>query len=701
MNLWGFCKKIALSVLIFTLSLTHIELKDTHILAPEMGKLAIDNNYIKALYQSTENTATIELAKSCYNILDGQLRRTCLPGNPAFSLNPSLTAKLILTLTGEYDKTELIEEWSKVHKQVAGHSLKKWHYNKFIRTFEKAWQENLNTDYEQLPIIILTGILALHPEYKQHYEEFKAELQKYSNNYSPENLAALYDFESISPKEIALPPAFNDVYMGYKGKTQAPICVENALRNITYSLLWNPETQQLDFNQINSNLIINPELIEFVEKHNQNLTSLECAQDWMDMVSGIKGAQYFRYDYELCGNITNGFFLLNYLFGTEATNWQQFFEQISINKKHIFAGSHDQTKGIITIFKDNSDIKLNTSFSHGHAQAIIERPMHQDEKTNNIWRCICSLVELPNSSKDLAINILYPQAKNANFTWWAKDNLIAEETILKVYRTKTDIFRTVDLNFFDSINSIELLDFLLEKTTREKGYTFSKWAKNQNYENVANHKLFNETSKTNLASDLLYSNSQAIYTSEDWLNFIFTNVYDDQRSGFFGRIIGNLNDDNKDLAINFMISKDKDLLLKQLCNTNFDPKYSTTFLKYITRQETVDTLISHIKFQDNQSWYSNKVQDTKKILANFEKHIFKLTAKEKQYILDELDISKIEWLTSGREENIAAALGIGSIIASVLYLKSHPEILSNAQETIHKLAISLPTKFKNYLDKHF
>ena len=524
MDLWGFCKKLALSILIFTLSLAHIELKDTHILAPEMGKLAIDTNYIKSLYQSTEPTATVELVKNCYNILDGQLRRTCLPGNPAFSLNPSLTAKLILTLTGEYNKTELIEEWSKVHKQVAGHSLKKWHYNKFIRTFEEAWQENLNTDFEQLPIIILTGTLALHPEYKQHYEDFKAELQKYSNNYSPENLAALYDFESIQPREVALPPAFNDVYMGYKGKPQAPICVENALRNITYSLLWNPETQKLDFKQINSDLFVNPELIEFVEKNNQNLTSLECAQDWMDMVSGIKGAQYFRNDYELCGDITNGFFILNYLFGTEAINWQQFFEQISVNKKHIFTGSHDQTQGIITIFKNNSNIKINTSFYHNHAQAIIKRPTQQDEKTNNIWKCICSLLELPDYSKNLALNILYPLVKNTNFTLWAKDYLIPEEIILKVYKKFTDSFKSGDEYKFNLLNSEELLDFLLEKTTISsqcKENLFIAWAINKNYQDIKNKSYFKLIDKKYFVKRLICTNN--IMQDYDGLIFCLTN----------------------------------------------------------------------------------------------------------------------------------------------------------------------------------
>jgi hypothetical protein len=248
--------------------------------------------------------------------------------------------------------------------------------------------ETKDNHLSHLPLAVVIGTLSLHPEGASQIVDFKKAIAQINNAY--QDLSIEYDFEALNIKQLSYPPAFNSINLGYKGKTSAPPCVENALRNICYALLWSTETACLDLKQINQDLKLNSNFLNFISKYRdgKNLTSVECAQDWLNLVSGLAGVEYFRTDYELCGHIENGLKVLNYLFGTKAQSLSQkvlkylfgtkaqslsqFLDQVSNKQKHSFAGNHGV--GEITLKKGDCDFKILVNFAYHHAQADIQRP---------------------------------------------------------------------------------------------------------------------------------------------------------------------------------------------------------------------------------------------------------------------------------------------------------------------------------------
>ena len=394
---------------------------DHKVLAPELGKALVDQGFIEKLYQSQDQTALTKLVKGCYHILDGKLRRTNQVHNAAHYLTPEITAKLVMVVTGNYDQETLIKEWQEASKE---HKLQRSHIKDLIKLINNALSETKDSHLSHLPLAIVIGTLSLHPESVTQQNEFKNAISQLKNDYKDLSLA--YDFDVLNIKQLSYPPAFNSINLGYKGKNSAPPCVEDALRNICYALLWNTETACLDLTQINQDLKLNSNFLKFISKYqdSKNLTSIECAQDWLNLVSGIANVEYFRTDYELCGDVENGLKVLNYLFGTKDQNLPQFLAQVSTNQKHSFAGNPgNQGVGEITVKKVGYDFKILVNFAHNHAQADIQRPTNNKaDIARNLILAITQNNDLSQCHQKISLMLLVSKFKDVFTLNWAIDH---------------------------------------------------------------------------------------------------------------------------------------------------------------------------------------------------------------------------------------------------------------------------------------
>ena len=399
-------------------SVSSFVITDHKVLAPELGKALVDQGFIEKLYQSQDQTALTKLVKGCYHILDGKLRRTNQVHNAAHYLTPEITAKLVMVVTGNYDQETLIKEWQEASKE---HKLQRSHIKDLIKLINNALSETKDSHLSHLPLAIVIGTLSLHPESVTQQNEFKNAISQLKNDYKDLSLA--YDFDVLNIKQLSYPPAFNSINLGYKGKNSAPPCVEDALRNICYALLWNTETACLDLTQINQDLKLNSNFLKFISKYqdSKNLTSIECAQDWLNLVSGLANVEYFRTDYELCGHIENGLKVLNYLFGTKDQNLPQFLAQVSTNQKHSFAGN--QGVGEITVKKFGYDFKILVNFAHNHAQADIQRPTNNKaDIARNLILAITQNNDLSQCHQKISLMLLVSKFKDVFTLNWAIDH---------------------------------------------------------------------------------------------------------------------------------------------------------------------------------------------------------------------------------------------------------------------------------------
>ena len=399
-------------------SVSSFVITDHKVLAPELGKALVDQGFIEKLYQSQDQTALTKLVKGCYHILDGKLRRTNQVHNAAHYLTPEITAKLVMVVTGNYDQETLIKEWQEASKE---HKLQRSHIKDLIKLINNALSETKDSHLSHLPLAIVIGTLSLHPEFVTQQNEFKNAISQLKNDYKDLSLA--YDFDVLNIKQLSYPPAFNSINLGYKGKNSAPPCVENALRNICYALLWNTETACLDLTQINQDLKLNSNFLKFINKYqdSKNLTSIECAQDWLNLVSGLANVEYFRTDYELCGDVENGLKVLNYLFGTKDQNLPQFLAQVSTNQKHSFAGNHGV--GEITVKKVGYDFKILVNFAHNHSQADIQRPTNNKaDIARNLILAITQNNDLSQCHQKISLMLLVSKFKDVFTLNWAIQN---------------------------------------------------------------------------------------------------------------------------------------------------------------------------------------------------------------------------------------------------------------------------------------
>jgi ankyrin repeat protein len=406
-------------------SVASFAITDHKVLAPELGKALVDQGYIEKLYQSEAQTALTKLVKGCYHILDGKLRRTNQVHNAAHYLTPQITAKLIMAVTGNYNQETLIKEWQAASKE---HKLQRSHIKDLIKLLNNALTETKDNHLSHLPLAVVIGTLSLHPEAASQIVDFKKAIAQINNAYS--DLSLTYDFDSLKKiKQLTYPPSFISINLGYKGKISAPPCMEDALRNICYALLWNTETACLDLKQINQELKLNSNFLNFISKYQdgKNLTSIECAQDWLNLVSGLDNVEYFKADYELCGHIENGLKVLNYLFGTKAQNLSQFLDQVSTNQNNFFANNHDESNnknevGEITLNKGSCNFKILVHFSYNHAQANIQRP---DVNQSFIAQELISEIQntdLSLSHQKIGVLLLVSKFKNECGMVWASQN---------------------------------------------------------------------------------------------------------------------------------------------------------------------------------------------------------------------------------------------------------------------------------------
>ena len=195
-----------------------------------------------------------------------------------------------------------------------------------------------------------------------------------------------------------------------------PYCAEATIRSIVNSLLYNPETGTLNMALLpeSAQRSMNQKFKDFIEKH-PNPTALNyygnSLEDWINLVSGIKGVIYKQEGYEVSATAgpKNLVSVLNYLLGTKEDSFEAFGKAISAPtlREIVFSPITDCTFNFTVTPKGQDEplVAATISANPGHAAFNFKQSSILNLLENEIFRSKIS--DLSDYSKQSLWSLLF------------------------------------------------------------------------------------------------------------------------------------------------------------------------------------------------------------------------------------------------------------------------------------------------------
>jgi hypothetical protein len=167
---------------------------------------------------------------------------------------------------------------------------------------------------------------------------------------------------------------------GYRGNAPAPDCVETTIHDLLNILLYNPQLKAFDLSLLPSGLSLNEKFKQFYTDYSSvgKINTHECGQAFMNLVSGVPGVSYIRWDYELKAGDSekNLLTLANYFFGINAQNLNELGTKLSDERRAInFTVQAGNPTSTITMNirnkKTNERWQADFCFTSGHGWAQV------------------------------------------------------------------------------------------------------------------------------------------------------------------------------------------------------------------------------------------------------------------------------------------------------------------------------------------
>ena len=334
------------------------------------------------------------------------------------ALPPTGIAYLLYNYSLPADKTKddaLIEQWYQKYATLQdqiNEPFSRGSFGKKARQFLKNFRTMAQTiKPEQLSSILLT-VLFKNAYDKKDLQEFATEcgVTLPAESYTEEDFLAFEEkfqkkeFHSLSCQEFeqflywfsvkqgSRVAAYNtellkapSVSCGYKGQPARALCVEESIRTFFNTLLYNPDTKQLDISLLPSKIqsSCDHKLVQFIQKYKtleKNVQKdTESAQDFLDLVSDKPGILYYQgKNYELDSCLKNTLNLLKYLFGLPTIkSYKELGDELCTDTRTItFTEDVANRKVTFGIYKKDEKIfmiELALCLDSGHAFSVFTR----------------------------------------------------------------------------------------------------------------------------------------------------------------------------------------------------------------------------------------------------------------------------------------------------------------------------------------
>ena len=326
---------------------------------------------------------------------EGELRDTRLPGNPLMSA----TTKDL----GGFSKA-IQESPEAVSKFIESDSVKQWHQqhyktlNRFKdpKDFKKELKKIAHESTQQNPQTVqdhfnLAVYLKGHTQddLTHFYDGLGIAYEKSgktlnTHTITPCDVTTLSQQEKSAEFENAFFILKNtsdlsalrvpSIHAGYKGQPAKPLCIEESIRGLLQTMLYNPETKQLSLSALPKELTPSDQLQTFIN-HNANVNNegyyKDSAKAWLDTVSNLPGVKYqnnsHQGNYELSSGEQNVISVLNNLLGTKAASLQELATTLSTPERtiNITPAAHNQFKTSVSHNNYTASGLLTLNSGHG------------------------------------------------------------------------------------------------------------------------------------------------------------------------------------------------------------------------------------------------------------------------------------------------------------------------------------------------
>jgi|GEM_PF-5482691 hypothetical protein len=376
-------------------------------------------NYAKNLYKfGPEGSAVTQLARNpkvgLFNLNDVTFRTTANKSNPSMILHGQLAGRVLGGIGTQkiFEKafeTELLDFWRDYYKKQFPQDtlISKKRVETIIDLIKKSIEETQSEKSIFLPstptsLIMTSQVLQEQPwekiieMYKElssfglvdfssinpgrlfsdiELEKFKDEIKTSRNTASQAKLIiqnpelAIASQERMAAQLASLPPAPKQAEYCYKeSNVKVPNCVETGLHDLVNLIVYDPETKTFNpAKMLPPTVSPNPTLKGFYHTAPQADESAinNSRQNWFNLVSEIPHIHYWRKNHELVSNFENQLGVLNNLFGTHATTFEELGKQLSTPQRQIIFTytqkivHNDKTSGTLEMYISN----LNQTFT--------------------------------------------------------------------------------------------------------------------------------------------------------------------------------------------------------------------------------------------------------------------------------------------------------------------------------------------------
>jgi len=379
-----------------------IHVKNTGALpsSPLKGIICRELGIIKKLYDAKIDSANVKLVKELFYQKDKNhpLRNTQSKSKAAYFLTSEIIAKIMhyfdegtfdspktrealcFEMTPSISKSKILQLLNIMSnaKKECGSRYPTHMTENILLTFLSYKAEKPNDYLNTLHQLSPTLRIKAHEFNDNDLEIGKNILQQVRNialDSNPEqrdlhqsDILKIHYEEIISHLIIAdaLPEVMiTDVY-GYNNQTPVPNCVEAAYHNLINIILHDGKI--FNFRQLPTTLKPHEKLLAFYERQSFKATKVnaqEVGQLFMDMVSGHDFLSYYNNkNYELNLSLDNFIPLMNHLFGSHATSFQELSEQFSDIHRQINFVKTKEAIEISIISKTTLIIKFDFSANH-------------------------------------------------------------------------------------------------------------------------------------------------------------------------------------------------------------------------------------------------------------------------------------------------------------------------------------------------
>jgi ankyrin repeat protein len=327
-----------------------------------------------------------KLAQSFFNqVLEEPVCYTVLPFKPAVSLTPKLLGELVALHTSgnlykpEFFESEMFKEWHALHN--GSHNKKDFKYQVKKQLLSLMQHES---DQKKVYEMLLAAVYFKADTADDLRVFLKASEVVMATSDEPSKDKEL--MEQYADTFLTLTAAKKDVsfLQAEEIREMAGYCSEKALWSVLNLIFYNPEKETLDLTMVPVEVQKSclPEFATFIATYsNPKVPKFyqSAYKDFLKLVHGIKDVRYLSGEVEIPGERSETLKILNYLFGTKTTTYQELAKSILSSEQRMitFCEPADKDYGPMKIKvvdqKNEMTFSGTWTFGRGHVGFVFDK----------------------------------------------------------------------------------------------------------------------------------------------------------------------------------------------------------------------------------------------------------------------------------------------------------------------------------------